>query len=220
MIHSVIPLSRIKPKSAGGYRAMPLSAVLTEGFLRRGSSFFLDGQPGAGKTTLFFQAMASIVEFSGKPIVFNTTEQSLDAIASTFERLELDTAYIHVTTSENIELALEFATINNCAGLFVDSLNRSNISHLRKGETVLSGVATALCKWAIANNGVAGGVRQINIKGDAAGEVAISHLPDCCLHLEVSDSGERTLSTSKNRHGEAPYSVKMSMTKRGLVLNG
>lgn len=220
MIHSVIPLSRIKPKNNGGFRAEPLTHVLTEGFIRRGSSFFLDGQPGAGKTTLFFQSIASMAQFVARPILFNTTEQSLDAVAATFERLELDTAYIHVTASENLEEAIEFATVNNCAGLFVDSINRSNISTLRKGETVLSGVATALCNWAIKNNAVAGGIRQINIKGEAAGEVAISHLPDCCLHLEVSDTGERTLSTSKNRHGEAPFSVKMRMTKRGLVLNG
>jgi len=218
---SFTPISRVADKQKGGFHMEPLSLCMSNGFMQRGSSMFLSGDPGAGKTTMLLQSLSFASEYVSRPIAFCTTEQSLSAIARVFSRLDLRTNMIHVSTSQNVEELIDFVEKNRCSIAVLDSLNCANIARLAKGETVQAGVARALCKLAMDTDCVSIGIRQINKEGDAAGEVAIEHLPDCNVHLSFDEkTGIRTLSVKKNRNGEAPYSVQLKMTNKGLIQHG
>ena len=195
----------------------PLTSVFSEGFVRLGSLTFLSGDPGAGKTTLLVQSVAYAAERTHRPIAYMSTEQSVEAIALTFERLDLPRDMIHVCAGENVEDLIDFVHNNNCGIAILDSINEAHISRLAKGETVQMGVARALSRMARSANCVTIGIRQINKDGEAAGEVKVDHISEANVHLSVEKDGTRVLKIpQKNRFGQAPFSVDLAMTSKGL----
>ena len=204
--------------SSNGLECLPLSCVLSSKYIPYGSTLFLSGDPGAGKTTLLVQSMAFVAERSQRPLLYNSTEQNVQAIKSVFERLNLRSDMIWFTDETDLQSVLDWSEENNVCFLCIDSLNESFVRSTMNGETKLFTAAKKLVQFTKARRCVSVGIRQINAEGSPAGEVRIDHASDTNMHLSVDESGMRNLQVRKNRHGVAPCSVKLHMGTRGLTL--
>lgn len=199
------------------------------------------GDPGIGKTTTMAQFADALTgaarcKESGKRVIvlLNTAEESLYQLRKVVKRLGLKSGFVagqHKMLKDIIAHVDELQAENPDARIVVilDSLQVIDDGYYKDGgitsgthQRVLDAVIDhAKKKWSTWFV-----ICQVTKSGEAAGKNSLVHAGDCHLRFyydrakKSNTSGERLMSTTKNRFGSAGITYVLGMTSDGIYSKG
>lgn len=198
------------------FATIPAFDSALSGGVPQGAAIMLGGPPGAGKSTLALQIAAAV---SGA--LYFSAEESAEMVLERARRIGVHSSAVKLAIIENANDADDVAAAiceRRLVLAIVDSLQTIN-PHKSRGVAggLVAQRATAATLIAAARKA---GSALIMIchetkARDFAGPRAIEHMVDAAVRL---DREPRQLRTIKNRYGAAGFSVKLSMTDRGIGL--
>lgn len=190
----------------------------------RGSSNLIAGAPGGGKSTMFLQASANVIEtYPDLDVLYLSAEEQLPQIKARAERLNINgkrrLRFIDLRKGDADLLAVLKAfkfgllIIDSLKAIAPDDAERIEVCKIAKNFGVDTNAPVIIS-------------HHINKEEDAAGLMAIQHEVDATL-LVVKDRSRRTrtdaglepvriIETTKNRNGQVTE-AEFAMTSRGLV---
>lgn len=184
--------------------------------LVRGSVTLLSGVPGSGKTTFAVSLLDQVVSALGVTAMMVSGEEAMEQLRYRSERQQL---MMDFTVSEDLELELLCHRLRAFDLVLVDSLQA-----LTEDGEPIEGKSLVRAVRRIKESAKESGTVVILIahtvkSGRLAGPQAMLHWVDGHAHMGVDEeTGERTLSFSKNRFGPSHVANRFCMTATGLTL--
>lgn len=189
------------------------------GGIVRGSVVLIGGAPGAGKSTILLQVIASVAK-KGLPVLYVSGEESLQQIAERANRLNLDTHSIKMLTETSVQSICDVVDSENPVLLIIDSIQ---VMHTVDSETAPGSVsqvresASYLTQYAKRNNISIFMVGHVTKDQSLAGPMTLSHIVDAQVILSSTDDARfRVLRSDKNRFGSVGELGFFSMGSSGL----
>lgn len=217
--------------------AKPIAEVAEEGAARRssgigeldrvlgggavaGSAVLLGGDPGIGKSTLLMQALAGLAT-KQRPGLYISGEESAAQVAARARRLEVDTRFVSVQATTELE-PIESTVANLKPGvLVVDSVQTvrtQGLDSVAGSVTQIRAVASRLIEIAKREGITLFLIGHVTKDGSLAGPKVLEHLVDTVLSFEGDPSGAfRLVRAAKNRFGPAHEVGVFEMVEAGLV---
>jgi DNA repair protein RadA/Sms len=216
---ALTPLARITPKDAA---RMPTGVSEFDralgGGLVTGQVVLIGGDPGIGKSTLLLQALAWMS--ASRKAIYVTGEESAEQTALRAQRLQVDTADVHLLAEiqlERIAATLEaekpeIAVIDSIQTLYSEALTSApgSVAQVRECAAQLTRVAKG--------HGIAlVFVGHVTKEGALAGPRVLEHIVDTVLYFEGDpNSSFRLIRAFKNRFGPVNELGVFAMTEKGL----
>lgn len=195
-----------------------LNRVLGGGLVK-GELVLLSGDPGIGKSTITMQLMASIAGENN--ILYVSGEESKGQIRQRAERLQVESARIHVVTENNIAVLDTIVRQFSLDLLIVDSVQTIYDPDLQSATgsvSQLRAVATYCMNWAKALGIPTILIGHVTKDGAVAGPRVLEHMVDAVLFFEGDRQSQyRILRGLKNRFGSTNEIGLFDMTEQGLV---
>ena len=222
---------------------MPFLDRVLGGGLVKGSTILFGGQKGSGKTTLLLALADAIATTTGKHVLYASGEQNAADVGRYAHRLGLANENVELIgnandiyeITERAEELKPFLIIGDSLQVLVCSDVKGDEGSVSQGIAVTN-VFTAHCKRTH-QCGIL--VNHLSKSGEFAGSETVGHLVDTVMSLshhvfeydeddaknfprKFRYSGEahmklRTLTTEKNRNGEADLIEYLEMTTTGLI---
>ncbi|HSD42246.1 MAG TPA: DNA repair protein RadA [Burkholderiales bacterium] len=216
---ALTPLARITAKEAA---RMPTGVTEFDralgGGLVTGQVVLIGGDPGIGKSTLLLQALAWMS--ASRKAIYVTGEESAEQTALRAQRLQVDTASVHVLAEiqlERIAATLEaekpeVAVIDSIQTLYSDALTSApgSVAQVRECAAQLTRVAKGIGIALVF-------VGHVTKEGALAGPRVLEHIVDTVLYFEGDpNSSFRLIRAFKNRFGPVNELGVFAMTEKGL----
>lgn len=189
------------------------------GGIVRGSVVLIGGAPGAGKSTILLQVIASVAK-KGLPVLYVSGEESLQQIAERAYRLRLDASSIKMLTETSVQSICDIVDSEKPTLLIIDSIQ---VMHTVNSDTAPGSVsqvresASYLTQYAKRNNVSIFMVGHVTKDQSLAGPMTLSHIVDAQVILSSTDDARfRVLRSDKNRFGSVGELGFFSMGSRGL----
>lgn len=181
----------------------------------------LSGDPGAGKTTLLTKIAAVLSE---KMVVQYCSAEENEGQFSTRLKKRFKYPYNNENfkfhSEDDVEAIIQEAIRIKAKFLIVDSIQAMQTSSINGAPGSISqvrGCAQLLNQFAKQNNVTTFIVGHVTKSSDFAGPAILRHIVDGSFHIEVNDSGVRTIRASKNRFGDAEAVGIFKMAEQGMV---
>ena len=193
-----------------------------DGSVRRGIPVvgitLISGDPGAGKSTIALQLSESIIELTGREVLYIAKEEATSQVISRMKRLkfkQMDKLRLYPIEASS-DLAVIFET-RKPAAIIVDSLPKL-IPNTEDAVTFVEN----LKDYVVALESPALVINHIIKGGDMAGLEKLQHAVDTTLDFLVDNPDDennkvRYLNVKKNRFGPDGISVPFLMTATGLI---
>lgn len=190
------------------------------GGLVAGSVVLIGGDPGIGKSTLLLQALTSVAERHGVPVLYVTGEESPQQVRLRADRLGLGVAGVRLLADIEVDRILAAAQRERPRVAVVDSIQTVYSDQLPSAPGSVSQVresAARLVRFAKQTGTAVLLVGHVTKEGTIAGPRVLEHMVDTVLYFE-SDQGSRfrVVRAFKNRFGAANELGVFAMTDRGL----
>jgi energy-coupling factor transporter ATP-binding protein EcfA2 len=182
-----------------------------------GTSIFLTGGPGSGKSTLSMQLADWFHTKAGHQVLYNLGEESKQMARFRAVNIGLD-ADFSISAMSDVNDLVKYAKKSGVEVLFQDSLQRIGDRTSYRSQQLVE-AAIKLHRLAKDEGVTVFIVGHCNKKGVFAGPRTIQHDLDVHLHIEVGDDVARKFRIEKNRFGPAGSSFEIVMTGAGLQLN-
>jgi len=189
------------------------------GGIVRGSVVLIGGAPGAGKSTILLQVIASVAQ-KGLPVLYVSGEESLQQIAERANRLKLNARSIKMLTETSVQRICDVVDSEKPALLIIDSIQ---VMHTVDSDTAPGSVsqvresASYLTQYAKRNNTSIFMVGHVTKDQSLAGPMTLSHIVDAQVILSSTDDARfRVLRSDKNRFGSVGELGFFSMGSTGL----
>jgi len=189
------------------------------GGIVRGSVVLIGGAPGAGKSTILLQVIASAAK-KGLPVLYVSGEESLQQIAERAHRLKLDVASIKMLTETSVQSICDCVDTEKPALLIIDSIQ---VMHTVDSDTAPGSVsqvresASYLTQYAKRHGVSIFMVGHVTKDQSLAGPMTLSHIVDAQVILSSTDDARfRVLRSDKNRFGSVGELGFFSMGSTGL----
>ncbi|NOR69636.1 MAG: DNA repair protein RadA, partial [Methylomarinum sp.] len=189
------------------------------GGIVRGSVVLIGGAPGAGKSTILLQVIASAAQ-KGVSVLYVSGEESLQQIAERAHRLGLDVSAIKMLAETSVQSICDCVDEEKPVILIVDSIQ---VMHTVNSETAPGSVsqvresASYLTQYAKKNNVSIFMVGHVTKDQSLAGPMTLSHIVDAQVILSATDDARfRVLRSDKNRFGSVGELGFFSMGSTGL----
>lgn len=197
---------------------MELDRVLGGGIVR-GSVVLIGGAPGAGKSTILLQVIASVAK-KGFSVLYVSGEESLQQIAERALRLKLDTSTIKMLAETSVQSICDVIDAEKPVLLIIDSIQ---VMYTADSDTAPGSVsqvresASYLTQYAKKNNVSIFMVGHVTKDQSLAGPMTLSHIVDAQVILSSTDDARfRVLRSDKNRFGSVGELGFFSMGSTGL----
>jgi len=184
-----------------------------------GSVVLIGGAPGAGKSTILLQVIASAAK-KGLPVLYVSGEESLQQIAERAYRLKLDATAIKMLAETSVQRICDVVDTEKPALLIIDSIQ---VMHTADSDTAPGSVsqvresASYLTQYAKKNNVSIFMVGHVTKDQSLAGPMTLSHIVDAQVILSSTDDARfRVLRSDKNRFGSVGELGFFSMSSVGL----
>jgi len=184
-----------------------------------GSVVLIGGAPGAGKSTILLQVIASAAK-KGLPVLYVSGEESLQQIAERAYRLKLDATTIKMLAETSVQRICDVVDTEKPALLIIDSIQ---VMHTADSDTAPGSVsqvresASYLTQYAKKNNVSIFMVGHVTKDQSLAGPMTLSHIVDAQVILSSTDDARfRVLRSDKNRFGSVGELGFFSMSSVGL----
>jgi len=185
----------------------------------KGSVVLIGGAPGAGKSTILLQVIASAAD-RGSPVLYVSGEESLQQIAERANRLGLKANSIKMLAETSVQRICDCVDQEKPELLIIDSIQ---VMHTVDSDTAPGSVsqvresASYLTQYAKRNNVSIFMVGHVTKDQSLAGPMTLSHIVDTQVVLSVSnDARFRVLRSDKNRFGSVGELGFFSMGSTGL----
>jgi len=195
-----------------------LDRVLGGGIVR-GSVVLIGGAPGAGKSTILLQVIASVAE-KGFSVLYVSGEESLQQIAERALRLKLNTSAIKMLAETSVQSICDVIDAEKPVLLIIDSIQ---VMYTADSDTAPGSVsqvresASYLTQYAKKNNVSIFMVGHVTKDQSLAGPMTLSHIVDAQVILSSTDDARfRVLRSDKNRFGSVGELGFFSMGSTGL----
>ena len=190
------------------------------GGLVAGSVVLIGGDPGIGKSTLLLQALTSVAERHGVPVLYVTGEESPQQVRLRADRLGLGVAGVRLLADIEVDRILAAAQRERPRVAVVDSIQTVYSDQLPSAPGSVSQVresAARLVRFAKQTGTAVLLVGHVTKEGTIAGPRVLEYMVDTVLYFE-SDQGSRfrVVRAFKNRFGAANELGVFAMTDRGL----
>lgn len=190
------------------------------GYLLPGMTVLLGGEPGIGKSTLLLQ-IADAYSKQKIPVAYITGEESLSQIKLRARRLKIEGDSITVINSNSLEESLNILSSENCAVVFVDSIQTMSTSQFESPPGTVAQVretANQLITLARAKRFALFLIGHVTKDGLVAGPKVLEHMVDTVIYFE-GDSAHlyRMLRATKNRFGSISEIGLFEMLPEGLL---
>ncbi len=189
------------------------------GGIVRGSVVLIGGAPGAGKSTILLQVIASVAQ-KGFSVLYVSGEESLQQIAERANRLNLDARSIKMLTETSVQSICDVVDSEKPVLLIIDSIQ---VMHTADSDTAPGSVsqvresASYLTQYAKRNNISIFMVGHVTKDQSLAGPMTLSHIVDAQVILSSTDDARfRVLRSDKNRFGSVGELGFFSMGSSGL----
>jgi len=189
------------------------------GGIVRGSVVLIGGAPGAGKSTILLQVIASVAD-KGFPVLYVSGEESLQQIAERAYRLRLKASSIKMLTETSVQSICDVVDAEKPALVIIDSIQ---VMHTVDSDTAPGSVsqvresASYLTQYAKRNNISIFMVGHVTKDQSLAGPMTLSHIVDAQVILSSTDDARfRVLRSDKNRFGSVGELGFFSMGGSGL----
>ncbi len=189
------------------------------GGIVRGSVVLIGGAPGAGKSTILLQVIASAAK-KEIPVLYVSGEESLQQIAERANRLKLDVSSIKMLAETSVQRICDCVDIEKPALLIIDSIQ---VMHTVDSDTAPGSVsqvresASYLTQYAKTHNVSVFMVGHVTKDQSLAGPMTLSHIVDAQVVLSSTDDARfRVLRSDKNRFGSVGELGFFSMGNTGL----
>ena len=189
------------------------------GGIVRGSVVLIGGAPGAGKSTILLQVIASAAQ-KGVSVLYVSGEESLQQIAERAHRLGLDVGAIKMLAETSVQSICNCVDEEKPVILIIDSIQ---VMHTVNSETAPGSVsqvresASYLTQYAKKNNVSIFMVGHVTKDQSLAGPMTLSHIVDAQVILSATDDARfRVLRSDKNRFGSVGELGFFSMGNTGL----
>ncbi len=189
------------------------------GGIVRGSVVLIGGAPGAGKSTILLQVIASAAQ-KGVSVLYVSGEESLQQIAERAHRLGLDVGAIKMLAETSVQSICNCVDEEKPVILIIDSIQ---VMHTVNSETAPGSVsqvresASYLTQYAKKNNVSIFMVGHVTKDQSLAGPMTLSHIVDAQVILSATDDARfRVLRSDKNRFGSVGELGFFSMGSTGL----
>jgi len=184
-----------------------------------GSVVLIGGAPGAGKSTILLQVIASVAQ-KGFSVLYVSGEESLQQIAERAQRLRLDSGSIKMLTETSVQSICDVVDAEKPTLLVIDSIQ---VMHTVDSDTAPGSVsqvresASYLTQYAKRNNVSIFMVGHVTKDQSLAGPMTLSHIVDAQVILSSTDDARfRVLRSDKNRFGSVGELGFFSMGSSGL----
>lgn len=191
------------------------------GGLVRTSVTLLGGLPGAGKSTMLLQLLASVHAHLKESInpdresMYIATEEALPEIKLRADRLGINAPIRMIPAMSGVANLGAILETRKPVCIILDSLQGMIGVDERMGVELL----TTIKKFSVTLEAPSIVISHVNKQGDYAGLMTYQHAVDCLLTLSPDEeNGLRTLEVLKNRNGRAFIKSKFEMTENGLIL--
>jgi DNA repair protein RadA/Sms len=189
------------------------------GGIVRGSVVLIGGAPGAGKSTILLQVIASVAQ-KGLPVLYVSGEESLQQIAERANRLKLNASSIKMLTETSVQRICDVVDSEKPALLIIDSIQVMFTADSDTAPGSVSQVresASYLTQYAKRNNISIFMVGHVTKDQSLAGPMTLSHIVDAQVILSSTDDARfRVLRSDKNRFGSVGELGFFSMGSAGL----
>jgi len=189
------------------------------GGIVRGSVVLIGGAPGAGKSTILLQVIASAAK-KNHEILYVSGEESLQQIAERAARLSLDATKIKMLAETSVQSICDVVDIEKPDLLIIDSIQ---VMYTADSDTAPGSVsqvresASFLTQYAKRNNVSVFMVGHVTKDQSLAGPMTLSHIVDAQVILSSTDDARfRVLRSDKNRFGSVGELGFFSMGSTGL----
>ncbi len=189
------------------------------GGIVRGSVVLIGGAPGAGKSTILLQVIASVAA-KGFPVLYVSGEESLQQIAERANRLRLNASSIKMLTETSVQSICDVVDVEKPTLVIIDSIQ---VMHTTDSDTAPGSVsqvresASYLTQYAKRNNISIFMVGHVTKDQSLAGPMTLSHIVDAQVILSSTDDARfRVLRSDKNRFGSVGELGFFSMGSAGL----
>jgi DNA repair protein RadA/Sms len=187
----------------------------------RGSANLIGGSPGAGKSTLFLQMSANVIERYELPVLYLASEEQLPQIKSRAERLKIKGNRLlrFVDLRKGTADLSIILRAHKFGFLILDSLKA--LAESPEDCIVLCKVIKEFATFLHAPAVIS---QHVNKGGDMAGLMSLQHEVDATLTFfpdedDINPENNeplRVMHTVKNRNGRAGVDVELDMSVRGL----
>lgn len=189
------------------------------GGIVKGSVVLIGGAPGAGKSTILLQAIASIA-LRKIPVLYVSGEESLQQIAERAHRLGIETEGIKMLAETSVQQICAVLDQERPAIVIIDSIQvmftldsdsaPGSVSQVRES-------ASYLTQYAKRNNVSIFMVGHVTKDQSLAGPMTLSHIVDAQVVLSSTDDSRfRVLRSDKNRFGSVGELGFFAMESSGL----
>lgn len=194
-----------------------LDRVLGGGIVA-GSVMLLSGDPGIGKSTLLLQICQYLCD--GLKILYVSGEESARQLKLRANRLGVESDYLYITATTDIEHIIETVRQISPDLMMVDSIQTMNLSSLSSS----AGSVTQIRECTQILIGIAKReeipvfiVGHVNKDGAIAGPKVLEHMVDAVLYFEGErHQSYRILRAVKNRYGSTNEIGVFEMVQNGL----
>ncbi|MBM76560.1 MAG: DNA repair protein RadA [Proteobacteria bacterium] len=189
------------------------------GGLVTGSLSLIGGDPGVGKSTLLLMALS---QFAGKGLktLYVSGEESARQIRLRAERLEINTAGLHLLAETDLDAALAAAELLKPRVVVLDSvqtLYSLSIDSVPGSMSQVREVANRSMQFSKRSGIPTFLVGHVTKQGSIAGPKVLEHLVDTVIYFEGEGASQlRALRAVKNRFGSTGELGFFEMTERGL----
>ncbi len=184
-----------------------------------GSVVLIGGAPGAGKSTILLQVIASVAQ-KGFSVLYVSGEESLQQIAERAHRLKLDASAIKMLAETSVQSICDTVDSEKPTLLIIDSIQ---VMHTVDSDTAPGSVsqvresASYLTQYAKSHNVSIFMVGHVTKDQSLAGPMTLSHIVDAQVILSsTEDARFRVLRSDKNRFGSVGELGFFSMGSTGL----
>ncbi|WP_031435461.1 DNA repair protein RadA [Methylomarinum vadi] len=189
------------------------------GGIVKGSVVLIGGAPGAGKSTILLQAIASIA-LRHIPVLYVSGEESLQQIAERAHRLGIKTDGIKMLAETSVQQICSILDQEKPAVVIIDSIQvmftldsdsaPGSVSQVRES-------ASYLTQYAKRHNVSIFMVGHVTKDQSLAGPMTLSHIVDAQVVLSSTDDARfRVLRSDKNRFGSVGELGFFAMESSGL----
>lgn len=185
----------------------------------RGSVVLIGGAPGAGKSTILLQAIASVVQ-RGIEVLYVSGEESLQQIAERAQRLGLPAQNIKMLAETSVENICQVIDEEKPQLLVIDSIQ---VMHTAQSDSAPGSVsqvresASMLTQYAKIHAVSIFMVGHVTKDQSLAGPMTLSHIVDTQVVLAATDDARyRVLRADKNRFGSVGELGFFAMGSSGL----
>lgn len=188
-----------------------------------GSAVLLSGDPGVGKSTLLLEIAGHFAK-NKKKVLYVSGEESEGQIKIRAERVGIkDTDDLLIFSNGDVDRVIEAAEKTKPALLIIDSIQTMSSAEFpgfAGSLPQLRHATSRIVSFAKKNSIPTFIIGHVTKEGEVAGPMLLSHMVDCVLYFEGSETGEtgtKILRSFKNRFGDTSEVGIFAMEEEGLV---